>query len=141
VGVQPDFYVVQFKAGSNMMTIHVGPDLTYDSGDVLHFSWPLSTGATWTYKVTHTINGKDVSYQGTSTAAAAESVTVPAGTFDAVRINSHHCNQNSGKCGDFTLWYVPKAKYAVKIVHAKNSYWGSGTGLTLELVSYTVHDQ
>ena len=69
-----------------------------------------------------------------------ESVTVPAGTFDAVRISGNHCNLTHGGCGGFIVWYALKAKYVAKITWASSRYWpGSLQGQDQVLLSYEVH--
>lgn len=58
--------------------------------------------------------------------AANEKIRVPAGSFDAVRVDRTDQNR------DFNAWYVP-AKYPVPIKIAQQD----GGDLTLELVSYS----
>jgi hypothetical protein len=58
--------------------------------------------------------------------AASEKVSVPAGSFDAVRVD------RTDQDRDFNAWYVP-AKYPVPVKIAQKD----GGDLTLELVSYS----
>jgi hypothetical protein len=68
-----------------------------------------------------------------------ESVTVPAGTFDAVRISGHHCNPTNGRCGDFVVWYAPMVRNVVKVTWSGTDYWSPRLrGTTQALTSYQV---
>jgi hypothetical protein len=139
-GVQPDSYQVQVRARAHTSTIRVPLDLSLSNADWFRFQWPLTPGRTWTYEVVGVVNGRNTTWQGTAHAVDLESVTVPAGTFQAVRIDGRHCNLTQGGCGGFTLWYAPKAKYVVKLVVANTPYWvPSVRGFQQELVSYQVH--
>jgi len=140
VGVQGGAYAVQVHSRGRDTTIHVGPDLSLQNADWFRFQWPLTPGRTWTYVVTGTLNNRRVTWQGTAHAAAVESVTVPAGTFQAVRIDGRHCNMTDGGCGDFTMWYAPQVQYVVKLLVGNTSYWVPAVrGFRQELVSYQVH--
>jgi len=138
--VQPDWYDVQVRTRANTTTIRIGQDLSLQNADWFRFQWPLTPGHTWVYQVTGTTNGRNVTWQGTARAAAVESVTVPAGTFEAVRIDGRHCNLTGGGCGTFTMWYAPKAKYVVKLLVGNTPYWIPAVrGFRQELLSYQVH--
>jgi hypothetical protein len=65
--------------------------------------FPLTVEKTWTdrYGVS-TGGGEFVQQTGTGTVVGIESVTVPAGTFQAYRIDSRH-----GPLDRTTLWYAP----------------------------------
>ena len=103
-----------------------------------HPQWPLVPDAKpWTFTITGTsIGGPSTTWDTTEQVQASESVTVPAGTFQAVRIHGHQCSRNDG-CGDFDIWYAPQVKFFVKIVLPRVGYWGSG-GVE-ELLSYQLH--
>jgi len=140
IGIQGDLYQVQVNSGSRTSTNFIGSDLSLPNADWFRFQWPLTPGHTWTYLVASTLSQGTVTWRGTARAAALESVTVPAGTFEAVRIDGHHCNLTGGGCGDFSIWYAPKVKYVIRLVVGNTSYWvPSARGLRQELVSYRVH--
>ncbi|HXW83103.1 MAG TPA: hypothetical protein VEJ86_01755 [Candidatus Binataceae bacterium] len=89
--------------------------------------FPLATGKTWTARYGISSGGSEFSQlTGTGTVRGIESVTVPAGTFQAYRIDSRH-----GPADRTTLWYVPEP--VGFFVKAQSS---SPTELNYELVSY-----
>lgn len=107
--------------------------------------WPLEQGKTWT-RVNTSINismgtASSSTVRTTSTVAAPEPVTVPAGTFVAVRIEGKECNETQqSQCGEFTVWFAPQVKHLIKIAWSGSSYWPpSLRGRQLELFSYQVH--
>jgi hypothetical protein len=137
--VQPDWYDVQVRSRGNTTLIRIGTDLSLQNADWFRFQWPLTPGHSWVYQVTGVVNGRNTTWQGTARAAAIESVTVPAGTFRAVRIDGRHCNLTTGGCGTFTLWYAPKAEYVIKLVVSNTAYWVPAVrGFSQELVAYRV---
>lgn len=110
----------------------------------------ISAGQTWTQTVTDqskmSANGVDIPTETattqTFTAVAMENVTVPAGTFDAMKITVHAVVQmtetllgqshSSSIPSDSTLWYAP----GIGEIKAA----GSALGLdgSTELVSYKI---
>lgn len=72
------------------------------------------------------VGGRQAIEMQTFKVAANEKVRVPAGSFDAVRVD--RADQES----DFNAWYVP-AKYPVPVKISQKD----GGNLTLELVSYS----
>ena len=97
-----------------------------DSGDIKYdpyypeFKLPLTVGMTWKDK--YSTSGTDgASYSGYVTAkvASLEKVTVPAGTFDAYRIErevesrSENANSIVTK-SQITTWYAPAARRFVR---------------------------
>ncbi|HEX7732127.1 MAG TPA: DUF3108 domain-containing protein [Rhodanobacter sp.] len=75
---------------------------------------------------TFPVGGRQAIEMQTFKVAAAEKVSVPAGSFDAVRVD------RTDQDRDFNAWYVP-AKYPVPVKLAQKD----GGNLTLELVSYS----
>jgi hypothetical protein len=135
-------YAVQEKIGSSTSMYHYASD--FSSADV-HFSqfqFPLTLGKAWMYRIEGTAsNGQPAKWNISRKVEGMESVTVPAGTFDVVRISGRHCNVAKGNCGDFVVWYAPKAKNAARIITANADYWpGSLRGFNQVLVSYEVHN-
>ena len=72
----------------------------------------------------------------TSTVEAYEPVSVPAGTFDAFRVKGKQCNTTKNVCGDFLIWYAPRARMYVKISWAEARYWGNFSKKSTELLSF-----
>lgn len=72
------------------------------------------------------VGGRQSVEMQTFKVVASEKVSVPAGSFDAVRVERTDQNR------DFNAWYVP-AKYPVPVKIAQKG----GGDLTLELVSYS----
>lgn len=102
---------------------------------IWHPQWPLVPGTKpWSFTNTGISNrGQTSTWETTEQVDTPESITVPAGTFQAVRIKGHQCNR-AGGCGDFDIWYAPQAKFFVKIVWPNTRYWNGGG--TQELASY-----
>lgn len=72
------------------------------------------------------VGGRQAIEMQTFKVTASEKVSVPAGSFDAVRVDRTDQNR------DFSAWYVP-TKYPVPVKIAQKD----GGNLTLELVSYS----
>lgn len=117
-----DHYVV--KAGTREIFFRVSDGAVMEeriSGDVVEryvpawemISWPLSVGKTW--KTKHTIE-YPVTRQTRDRALACsaeteETVTVPAGTFRAIRIT---CNNERTGALAYRIWYSPQIKQMVR---------------------------
>ncbi len=108
-------------------SIVAGRELSY-SPDLGTFSWPLRQGKQWTnhwkwkaedYSGDGTTNGKAVGW---------ETVTVPAGTFTALRLEISY---RSMVPAETTCWYLPDAN-----TFAKCDITSGKKKTTIELVSY-----
>jgi hypothetical protein len=141
LAVAPNHYDVErIIDGSERSVITVDHDL-YQTGNILiQFQWPLSQGATWKRVLTgQAPDGTAGQWEITSVVEAYETVVTPAGSFEAFRINNHHCNTKAYSCGDFLMWYAPSAKFYVKISWG-TLYWPQFyKGKSRELTSYQVH--
>lgn len=113
------------------------------SRDIVGFSnffrpqWPLDKGKSWHYEfVGVSGTGEHYTYVNTYTAVGTEPITVPAGTFSAVRINGDQVISGRTRHYQFVVWYAPQAKNYVKI-----DYIGQGWTQThpTVLVSYELH--
>lgn len=142
----PDHYLLEYQTPSATSTVTFERDLSQRGPKYLGFQWPLSQGSKWEQKVSGTVaGGAPSTWNITWSAETYESVTVPGGTFDAFRIKARHCNltyQGSySNCGDYTIWYAPKAKFFVKMSWGPSSYWIPQTisGKSRELLSYQLH--
>lgn len=103
--------------------------------------FPLSIGSTWQYAsdVAFKDNQSRAKVQATVRVVGREKVTVPAGEFDAFKLEAKGTISGSSKGGpgrldgatQSTYWYAPKARAIVKLV-TKNTYRGEST---VELVS------
>jgi uncharacterized caspase-like protein len=69
--------------------------------------------------------------------AQREKVTVPAGTFDAIRIAGTGSGSNRTDVR-VTIWYAPAVKRYVKFDVASNTYHGANERLSFELVQFKV---
>jgi hypothetical protein len=96
------------------------------------WEWPLDVGDSWTRTchatTTTSLGGGSTSSDTTTTTTveARESVTVPAGTFNAYRLKV-----DSGGGGVSTVWYASEACGAVKTTASSQ-----GQSVTSELQSY-----
>ena len=110
----------------------------------------INPGDTWSQSLTlvgtQSLNGIEVptSNQLTSdcTAVGLETVTVTAGTFDAMRVDCHtimHLTVTmSGNPFETTLDLNGTNLYAIKVGIVKSSTIGSGLDSTVELLSYNI---
>jgi len=80
----------------------------------LHYSWPLTVGKTWEqdYKRERPVDRQTFNLSTVWAIEADEIVTVPAGTFKALKITSK--NKNTGAL-IYEMWYAPDVKQWVKI--------------------------
>jgi hypothetical protein len=130
----------------NLMVMEMANGKAIEDPFYPSFAFPLEIGKTWSGEVTRTRtyeSDRKVVAKLTGKVLAWEKITVPAGTFDAMRIEvkGFYNGQNlrgrwSGQTTD-TIWYAPAAKAAVKWlfedVGATSTY--KNTEL-YELVSY-----
>ncbi len=119
------------------------------------FSFPLWEGKKWKakYKVKTAIWEADYEVKGR--VAGWEKITVPAGTFDALKIvnkidwNGQRTDQFRNLSGEstYTLWYVPEIKNFVKLTReslegraewdsTRRQQWGWTSGRISELMEY-----
>jgi hypothetical protein len=112
-----------FNAGKFVAT----PDLNFietptysQTGDVRHLVFPLELGKKWDskFKYFNKANSWDVRWQFDAKVTAYEKVKVPAGEFDAFKIEykGYWNNDSLGASGRLviTSWYAPAAKSIVK---------------------------
>lgn len=136
-------YVTQEKGDdpSDNRTLHFGPDLSSTDTHIEQFQFPMVVGKTWAYIVESTYSGRPTKFKIDRKVEAMDSLTVPAGTFDALRITGHDCNLTTGGCGDFIVWYASKAKNFAKIAWGKDRFWGKDlNGASQVLISYELHN-
>lgn len=98
--------------------------------------FPLKTGRTWRESYTMTTSyivntSNDAEYE--AKVVGWEVVKVPAGTFDALRIDWHVRSSGTAGNRDGTHWYAPEAKSLVKSVTRVN-----GKSVEAELTSYSI---
>jgi hypothetical protein len=135
-------YAVQVTTSSTTIIAHFETDLSSPSGDdqYLALQFPLTVGKAWSYTIAGTYAGQAMRWTITRKVEDTESVTVPAGTFDTLRIAGRHCN-NYGGCGNYVSWYAPKARQTVKITWNDATYWPARVkGLTQALLSYQLNN-
>jgi len=113
-----------------------------------HLSFPLEVGKTWEQEVTYTRNFDDRKVVASLKAKVVgwEKVSVPAGTFDALKImidgpyNGSSSSPSGGRWSgqrSETLWYSPEAKTTVKLIYEDPDTYRSGlTKAIYEVVEY-----
>jgi hypothetical protein len=154
-------YTVQEKSARETGIMHVAADFSSTRESPVLFlpqfyqlQFPLALGKGWTY--TQVVSGSvvgEVELQVTRITEGVVSITVPGGTFDAVRIfgrtrsptRSPYINYGVGSgqvtSGDFVVWYAPKVKQVVRITWQGQNFWPGGyQGVSLLLVSYKLHN-
>ena len=138
VSVSPDRVVLDLAGKQEVVnkdlnqlsgySLVAGQEVSY-SPDLGTLSFPLKKGKEWTNHWKW--KAEDYSGEGTTNGKAVgwESITVPAGTFTALRLNISY---RSIVPADTTCWYLPDANTFIKcdITAAKKK-------TTIELVSYT----
>jgi hypothetical protein len=118
-----DWNIVEIKSGETV-TFSAKPNWTF-------YQFPLEVGKKWESQWETTDSRQTIRWQGKSQVEAVESVTVPAGTFQAFKIRfegtSNGQVQGYGWTGfrKETVWYSPDAKRAVK---SEWEYRATGTG-------------
>lgn len=79
-----------------------------------HYAWPLTVGKTWeqSYRREQPVDRQTSERSSKWTVDAEEQVTVPAGSFRALKITER--NKNTGAL-IYEMWYAPDVKQWVKI--------------------------
>jgi hypothetical protein len=140
LSVTSDGYSVHVRNPSAVSVNTFPPTISPENTDFLYYQWPLELGKRWANKVSGQFQGRATTWTVTRTVVGQESVTVPAGTFDALRISGRHCNDLDHYCGDFVVWYASKAKNAVMLTWSGPQYWPPFlAGATQLLTAYEVH--
>jgi hypothetical protein len=99
------------------------------NGDM--YSFPLSTGKSWTYRNYWTTGSGDSGYdEVTYTVAGNETITTGAGTFDVVKVTgtgtwANETNNRGGRM-EMVLYYAPKVQFTVRSEKIQ-SYMVGGT--------------
>jgi hypothetical protein len=99
--------------------------------------FPLTPGQGWVYTVPAS-DDYSMTFIRRHTVVGCEQVTVPAGTFVAVRIDVSQiqANRPANAAMAWSLWYAPTVKYFVKRVGGSATFWTPVTGFELE--SFTI---
>lgn len=90
------------------------------AGELKSLNFPLEIGKKWDYKynMKNKVNGTPSRWQFDASVVAFEKVKVPAGEFDAYKIQAKGFwkNETSGYSGraQLTEWYAPSARTVVK---------------------------
>ena len=95
--------------------------------------FPLMPGQGWVYSVP--ARGEySLDFVRRHTVIRCEQVTVPAGTFIAVRIDVSQIQSNrpANAAKEWSLWYAPAAKYFVKQTGGPATFWTPVLGFELE---------
>lgn len=110
------------------------------------YSFPLNVGKTWEAKADWTTDGRSGSYSLATKVVGWEQVTVPAGTFTALKITkagyyraTNGQNSGSGKI-HMTLWYAPAVKGMVEMQYEDTNWSGTPYNKeTTRLMAYKVN--
>jgi hypothetical protein len=136
------------SASVNSENVSVDFQTTSASGVTLPAS--LNPGDTWTQAITlegtENFNGLDVpaknEFTNTCTVGSTESVTVAAGTFDAVRVDCQTAMTITITMNDAPIstpiTFTATSWYAEKVGLIKTVSTGSGLDSTVELTSYSI---
>ena len=171
-------YAVQEKSARETGIFHVAADFSSTSASSTYFlpsffelQFPLALGKSWTYtkRVGNTNPSSPKTSLTTSTVEVTRitegvvSITVPGGTFEAVRIfgRSHVLGGGTespypdvsrtpvpaapfpvmANSGDFVTWYAPQVKQVVRITWRGRRFWPAQyESASLLLVSYKLHN-
>ena len=92
-------------------------------------AWPLEVGKSWSAVYQFRDNLRNLRFNRIETAwrvAVEEDVTVPAGTFKALRLEGGNISNA------WTLWYAPAVRLVVKEIHERKAShtWGPGRTIT-----------
>ena len=132
-----DMRVFDKGTGNWIATLRGGKERFGASPDDGTYSWPLWVGKSWLASYTYHDRERGRSWNPVETSwkvAAYEDVTVPAGTFKALRLEASPGTNNATQS---TLWYAPETGIIVKRIFERTSdhYLGYGK-FTTELVGY-----
>lgn len=130
-------YVGGGDAGLQKIVSKSGATLVEFKPRSFGLSFPLEVGKTWQGKYTGFSAAVGISWDGDASCEVkpVESVTVPAGQFDAYRIDCVTAWTAMGLDGraHTSTWYAPKVGAVVKTVDAESPQWDSQvTSITLK---------
>jgi hypothetical protein len=115
----------------------------YSPNDGTGIQTPLAVGKTWPVKSTdiNSTSGFITKHSGTSKVTAQESVTIPAGTFDTLKIETSYQVQNTNNVTDkaqvvMQTWYAPAIDHWVKRSLTTRYHGRVTANNTVELVDY-----
>ena len=125
MGAGNDYTVAQ-KSPGETGTFHVSADFSTIKGpssltlpQFYQLQFPLTFGNRWSYTTRSTmgrgVGPTEAEFENTRVAQGLVSITVPAGTFDSVRIFGRVRNLTTLYYGNFTVWYAPKVKQVARI--------------------------
>jgi hypothetical protein len=157
--VTPDRIVVENSSGStgtftrdwNQIDSKQGETVTFKADPAwMQYDFPLEVGKKWSPRFTTVSRSGEQTtrWQWTAVVERAESVTVPAGTFDALRIRLDGFYNGARGTSTWTgrrtqtIWYAPAARRTVKSEYEESTQGGSQSGRyrnveRTELISYT----
>jgi hypothetical protein len=160
-------YSILEKSPRETGTIHVSADFSSTRESSLYFlppfyqlQFPLTLGKVWTYTVRRpsplgAYTGDQLELEVTRIIQGVVSITVPAGTFDSIRIYGHERSLRPTisspvlqfqptigyGSGDFIVWYAPKVKQVARITWRGAGPWDQQyRSASLLLVSYKLHN-
>lgn len=121
----------------------VGKESGPDAYAYLAFQFPLAAGKTWQFKY-HASNGQGVVWENTvaATVIGPEKVSVPAGTFDAIKVRlvRDYSGKSSLRSWSGTVtdmwWYAPGVNNFVKRVVTDSNMGGDRAPQIMALEAY-----
>ena len=105
------------------------------------YRWPLTEGKSWEFSWYQPAFGESMTW--TAKVVGWETITVPAGTFRALRIDlenaCYYRGVDGGVCGQWDkVWYSPVAKRHVRLERRTRKGAYAGTDMLDELTDYHV---
>lgn len=139
--------------GSSNVSTENGVSVDFQTTELKGITLPsaINAGDTWSQEIflqgTQTIEGNTFPASNRTisscTAIGIESVTVPAGTFDAMKVECLNkiavsLEMQAGNPSQFTIELVANIWYAPNVGMVKTTNTGSNLDSVIELVSYTI---
>ncbi len=146
-------YAVMEKSARETGIIHIAANFSSTRESSSYFlpqfyqlQFPLALGKVWTYTTKGFMGffGNASDFEVTRINEGVVSITVPAGTFDTVRIYGRFRSMQPNvlgtggwaTIGDFIVWYAPKVKQVARITWQGYIWKPQYNGANLLLVSY-----
>jgi hypothetical protein len=137
----PKDETVIIRVGRNPAVLTAAP-VVGPGNPLLQLEFPLTVG----HRSTRYASGTTAGGMAANTwrtdwiVAKTEQVTVPAGSFNAYRLDGTQCNLTMNSCGTVHAWYAPQAKNIVQIAWGSENYWVSARrGKATVLTTFQVH--
>jgi len=117
--------------------------ITYPTAAIVYLDFPLLFGKKWKRTVTLTpARGLSLktNFLEEFECISLEKVTVPAGTFEAMKIKLKSTIMSRMTSGVAYIWYSPELKGPIKMIFEKSSHWSSDRQ-NYELISFNLKEK